>query len=403
MPSSTSSSEQPGSENPGSEHQGSEPRRADARPGLRLTASDRPGVAQPVPERDVPAQPWRGIFLAALALSALLIGGWERHWRAYGVTPSIRNSDGLWSVQRRRIDAGEGDRTVLVGASRMLFDTDLDTWQRLSGSRPIQLALEGTTPVPVMENLADDPKFTGRLVVGVAPDVFFSGFAVRGKILKYFRTETPAQRAGQWLSMTLVEPLFAFYDPDFALSTVLRRQPWPLRGGMQPHTRVRKLLVMDRDRNTRIWRKVESDPQYAAMAQRIWAEDFAPLDAADHADLDKTIQDQVGRAAAATAKLRARGVEVIFVRPPSADEYLKYENRDFPRAKTWDVLIAGTGARGIHFQDYPELQDFTLPEWSHIAAVQRPRFTEALYRIVARGARAAPAAAPSGSDRTTAD
>jgi len=28
---------------------------------VRLTASDRPGVAQPVPVRDIPAQPWRAI------------------------------------------------------------------------------------------------------------------------------------------------------------------------------------------------------------------------------------------------------------------------------------------------------------------------------------------------------
>ena len=48
------------------------------RPGfVRQTASDRPGVAQPVPVRDIPAQPWGPILLATVVLTALLLGGWE--------------------------------------------------------------------------------------------------------------------------------------------------------------------------------------------------------------------------------------------------------------------------------------------------------------------------------------
>ncbi|TLY51981.1 MAG: hypothetical protein E6K53_05615, partial [Gammaproteobacteria bacterium] len=106
----------------------------------RVTAADRPGVAQPVPLREVPSQPWGGILLGAFVLFALLLGAWEWHWRAYGVTPSIRNSDGLWAMQRRRIDAGEGDATVAVGSSRIYFDLQLPVWEKLDGKRPIQLA-----------------------------------------------------------------------------------------------------------------------------------------------------------------------------------------------------------------------------------------------------------------------
>ena len=54
---------------------------------VRLTASDRPGVAQPVPVRDIPAQPWGAILVGAFVLFAMLIGGWELYWRAFGVSP----------------------------------------------------------------------------------------------------------------------------------------------------------------------------------------------------------------------------------------------------------------------------------------------------------------------------
>ena len=80
-----------------------------------------------------------------------------------GAVPGYHNSNAEWAQQRRRIDAGEGDKTVLVGSSRILFDVQLPVWERVTGERPIQLAIEGTSPVPVLEDLADDPNFTGRL------------------------------------------------------------------------------------------------------------------------------------------------------------------------------------------------------------------------------------------------
>ena len=62
MPSSTSSSEPP---------KGIVRKEGALPAGLRLTASDRPGQAQPVPTRDVPKQPWGRVMVAvAVALVA---------------------------------------------------------------------------------------------------------------------------------------------------------------------------------------------------------------------------------------------------------------------------------------------------------------------------------------------
>jgi hypothetical protein len=350
----------------------------------RLTASDRPGVAQPVPTREVPPQPWGAIFFAALTLTVLMLAGWEWYWRDYGATPAYRNSDGLWAMQRRRIDAGEGDATVLLGASRILFDVQLPVWERLAGRRPIQLALEGTSPLFALEDLAGDPDFTGTLVVGVAPDVYFSGFEYRKTVYRHYLEETPSQRAGQWLSMHLLEPFVAFYDPDYSLLTVLRRQHWPSREGVPMRTAVRRISVTEADRNTHLWSKVEDDPEYRELARSIWAQDFddPPPTPEQAAENTRVLEDLLARSAAAVAKLRARGVRVVFVRPPSDGEYLAYEERVFPRAGTWDVLLDRTGAPGIHFQDYPELQGMYLPEWSHLCFADAQRFTEALYRII---------------------
>ncbi len=352
----------------------------------RLTAADRPGVAQPVPTREIPDRPWWPILFGALLLAVTLTGAWEWHWRGFGAVPGYRDDEAMWARQRRRIDAGAGDATVLVGSSRTLFDLQLRVWQRLSGRRPIQLAIVGTSPLSVLEDLANDPAFTGRLVIGIAPDIFFSGREYRGTFVRYAAKETPSQRVGKILSMHLVEPWFAFYDPDFALFPLLRRQAWPTRKGAPDHLQVRKILVMEADRNTHMWSKLETDANYRALARRIWAQEFndPPPTAAKAAENRRTLDQQIARTAAAIAKLRARGIAMVFMRAPSAGEYLAYENRVYPRRTTWDVLLAKSGTPGIHFEDYPTLQGYDLPEWSHMTKASAEGYTKAFYGILER-------------------
>ena len=53
--------------------------------------------------------------------------------------------DGMshWAVERRKLAAGDHDGVVIFGSSRILFDTDLDAWEEMTGRRPVQLALAG--------------------------------------------------------------------------------------------------------------------------------------------------------------------------------------------------------------------------------------------------------------------
>ena len=387
MPSSISSSELTAGEVAGHARESTAERAPTTAPladrYARQTAADRPGVAQPVPVRPVPEQPWGKILLGAVVLLALLVGGWEAYWRDYGVKPSISNTFGLWTIQRRRIDAGEGDATVLIGGSRMYFDMQLPVWERLDGRRPIQLSFEGTSPLTAVEDLAADPNFTGRLLIAVEPDLFFSGYEYRAGAVRYAHKESPSQRIGQWLSMHFIEPYFAFDDPDYALQTVLARQPWPKRPGRAWFTSVRKLAETEADRNTHMWSKVDTDAQYRELARSIWRQDFQPSDEdPSPQEARKTEKEQIERMAKAVAKLRARGVKVLFVRMPSTGEYLAFENRNFPRARTWGALLAATAAPGIHFEDYPQLQGYYLPEWSHMTHAEGERFTTALYQVI---------------------
>ena len=193
---------------------------------------DDPDVVDAYVERPLPSLNLGVTWITALVLGVCALIAWEMYWRDFGARPGYRNSDGQWTIQRRRIDHGDHDATVVIGSSRLLFDVQLDPWQQATGARPIQLALEGSSPVAILEDLADDPDFTGRLLIGVTPGLFFTGFAFRLDALKHYRKETLAQRSGHWLSTWLLEPWLAFYDEDFALFTVLKRQAWPTRPGV---------------------------------------------------------------------------------------------------------------------------------------------------------------------------
>ena len=75
---------------------------------------------------------------------------------------------------------------------------------------------------------------------------------------------------------------------------------------------------------------------------------------------------------------------VVFVQLPYSGHYAVSEPDGNPREVSWDVLVEKTGALGLHFEDHPEMQGYTLPEWSHMTGPEADRFTEAFYGLVQR-------------------
>lgn len=344
------------------------------------------------PIRPVPTTGWLRVFGVMIFLLVGLLGSWEIYWRDQGFVPSINNSPGLWAQTRRRVDAREPNATVFIGSSRTLFDMDLQVWQEETGVLPIQLALEGSNPLPVMSSLAEDADFAGLLIVGVTPPlVMIPDVGYRADAFERYGSETPSQWMGQRLSVPL-ERLFAFYHIDTRLFTVLHRQTWwPARRGRDFEAReVRKISDMDLHREADLWVRVDDDPEYRAMVRDIWKEfiESAPppppeeeARAMFEALLLQTKQD--------VDAIRARGGEVVFLRLPSAGWFREFEAGALPREHIWAPIVASADAVGIHFEDYPELSDVRVPEWSHVSSRDKGRLTRAFIYILRDELRAA--------------
>jgi hypothetical protein len=343
--------------------------------GLRLTASDRPGQAQPVPTRDVPSQPWGTIMLGVLAgliagVVALEVNAREN----IGLYPGdLDNSEVTWTNEKLR---SAGAAAAIVGDSRILFDTDLDRFEALTGVRPIQLAIHGTSALTLLENMADYPEFKGVLIVGLADTMFFQPFdGYGGYVKKFDEYRAPYKIASNEIDHVLQRRL-AFLDSNYRLSVLAHRLDPNFRPGVEgPKDDIWKLQEVGEHRETRLWDRVEYDPKWRARTRWAWKgfkEKFPytpQLIAKGHA-----------RAKAAVDKIRARGGEVVFVRPPSAPQLRVNEEAQVPRAKGWDVLIRNTRSAGVHIDDLPAAQGLTLPEWSHLNRRCAVVFTDAYVR-----------------------
>src|SRR5207244_7350423 len=104
------------------------------------------------------------------------------------------------------------------------------------GKRPIQLAGGGMSGFPVLEDLAKDESFHGTIICSIVPRLFFAPpgtppFERGEKVVKRFHNQTPAQRAGEYLTMPLEEHVAFLKQEELTFDDLLKRIPIPNRPG----------------------------------------------------------------------------------------------------------------------------------------------------------------------------
>ncbi len=323
--------------------------------------------------REVPKQAWSRVAVLAFALTLVGTLGWELRMRSLGLRAGdLGDGPAHWAVERRKVDEGPREQVVLVGDSRILFDTDLDIWKELTGRRPIQLALPGTPAPAFLTDIADDAHFAGLVVVGMLEPLYFSGRGgLFGKAIEYARTESPSQRAGHQLRVRASRAL-AFLDDAYTLFSLVEQIDMPNRGDVHgPYGDPWKLSEFSDDRQTRMWPRIQTDERLRAHAIMAWGDAKGPPLTGEQ------IAKAIDAAKRDCTKIRARGGDVVFLRPPSINPNRANEELRAPRAKAWDALLRETASFGVHFEDYPAMQGLEVPERSHLSAESAKLFTRA--------------------------
>jgi hypothetical protein len=328
------------------------------------------------------------VLASVLVLTAVAAVGWEFYARSHGYRPSINDTPDLWAEQREKV---QPNSLVLVGTSRLLFDTDLDVLERAFGQRPVQLALAGSSPYPVLEDLAKDASFHGTIIVDIVPAMFLAPagppMEVSQKALARKRDWNLAQRASHRLGMLLEEHVAFLKQEDLTLGQLLKRLPIPDRADaaigppLPPY-----FYTVDRDRRGRMFEQaaIIGSPLQQRVAHG-WLPlftmppppKFIPADKFG-AMMGQMIEQRFKDTQKHVAALRARGARVVFVRMPVDPILNEKEEKIVPLAAGWGRLVAENGVPAINFADHPELAAFKLPEWSHLSAPDSVEFTQRL-------------------------
>lgn len=339
-------------------------------------------------ERPIPQIPWRGITVVVVLVVIAAALAWEFYCRSIGYGPTLNDNEDLWTITRRR---AEPESIVIIGDSRGWYDLDLDELQKGLGKRPVQLAMGGSCAYPVLADLADDKTFHGTIICSFVPRLFFAPPGTppmeRGeKAVRRSHTQSPAQRASEYLAMPLEEHVAFLKQQDLTLEQLLKRLPIPNRPGALVPPRLPPYFgTVDRERRARMIEECARGGKLATTIQQIWLPIFTPPPPPSYvpkdvfmAKMKDAIEKRFGDTIAAVEKLRARGGKVVFVRLPVSGGLKALEDRTTPRNQTWDPLLQGTGAPGIYFEDFPELAGFNCPEWSHLSAGDSVEFSKRL-------------------------
>jgi hypothetical protein len=329
-----------------------------------------------VPTRDIPARPWVKMGVVVFFAVALLTGAWEWNARTnFGLRAGdIDDSPQAWAELRKQ---AANAHVAIVGDSRILFDTDQRRFQALTGERPLQLSVVGTPARVLLTDLANDPKFHGLLIVGMAEVSYFRPQGLGyggGYIHAYDKNTKPSQVSGLALDRWLQGKL-AFLDGVYRFSKLAIRFDHGWRQDVDsPYEDVWKISETYSGRQYFMWDRIQTDPYLQYQARHAWGYfDGKPIPPNIRRLVDIRTREAVQR-------IRARGGEVVFIRPPSAPPLRANEDKRIPRAQGWDELLRVANAVGIHADDLPQAQRLLIPEWSHLSRKCATVFTDAYVR-----------------------
>src|ERR1700744_6114078 len=152
--------------------------------------------------------------LLALIIVIAFFASLELYLRHQGAVADYDDGPELWAHSRDMVYESSDKATVFIGSSRIKYDLDIATWEKLTGNHAIQLSMVASSPRHFLTDLANDPNFKGKLVVDVTEVLFFSNYGGNmypDEFISYYKKRTPAQKVSFALDKP-VESSFVFLN-----------------------------------------------------------------------------------------------------------------------------------------------------------------------------------------------
>jgi hypothetical protein len=326
-----------------------------------------------------------------LAIAAAFIGIMEMRLAIRGFQPSVIDSPRSWIRQRERADALGERALILVGSSRVLLDLDLETLRRETGLEPVQLAVDGSSFVPVLKGLAEDPQVRGTILVDLAQNVLTiparpdAAYDYQAQYARDHGALPDFDSSEAYLTDLLHGRLRSYADGTRPLTAlrlrILQKDPTAQYLRMLPDREVLadySHVPQPAFYYNRVIRNLGQQVPIEGRSYKDIEQDFAARIAALPPFDEHLFLDSLPALADMTRTIQAHGGKVIYATFPTSGYVRLIDDKRFPRPLFWDRFTAAVAAPHLNFEDVPALRGFYCPDGSHLDYHARPAFTRAL-------------------------
>lgn len=332
------------------------------------------------------------LILLGLLAGLLLILALENVLRLKGAEPNVKDTAELWASERARASALGKDALILVGSSRIQLDLDLALLEEMTGLKPVQLAIDGSPYLEVLEHLADDPEVTGTILISTTLLKLVPGKYNR-RVNDWISTYDTEYR-GLWsprfeqrLTAGL-QSVSTLYANSLPIEELIKRL---VKQGDMPKIFLKTYPSRERDADYSL---VRMPDYYLMRVQRNLGHTVPPsayvsIEAYREAILGITRDNyrkfsidpsKYRRIRMAVESLQGRGAKVVISRFPQSGLIEEMTEIRYPK-QLWQSVVNDFDAYIIDYRDFPELH-FELPDGSHLDKTQKPAFTREFSRIL---------------------
>jgi hypothetical protein len=262
-------------------------------------------------------------------------------------------------------------RTVILGASRLLFNLSLGTFAKRHPDVPVaQLAIPAKGPLRTFETFALQSDFNGVLLLDFDPESLLPPREnEQADYLSYYDSRWSIDQAWNLRVASLLEPRLVTRHYNYSLDNLAR-------------TWLTKRVLPTAALYLRVHEDREHDADFsladAGQMMRLRLEPLLARYRSVESMLEVEWPRTLARLAAAASAIHRRGGCVVLVRTPEGGRWLELQERFFGSGAFWTQTLDAVGAYGVDLLQAGSQSNLQLPDGQHLDHRDQARFTELL-------------------------
>ena len=293
--------------------------------------------------------------------------------RREGFQSGPHDDDTFWAYHRLAVDSLGEDGIVCLGSSRCQADVNA---QRLGErlQRPvIQLGIAGSSPLPVLEDIAKRSAYRGLILLSISPQHSFSDSVER------------TSKSHDWIARYRECKSSPGEQVELRLK-IAARDLVVLRQDFNWRTVVNRYLLSGESADKEIWTQSTRWTRFPDEMKRKRRSVKVEIPEIDREPIAR--EQLIKRFANAIEAIRRRGGRVMIVRPPSTGPDYEAlglndtEKKFMPRIEFYDRLVSVCNVPSFHAEDIDGLKQLFGADGSHLCESDAQIYTDWLAKTI---------------------